>query len=58
MAADSSSSEAKVHIVYTERPEGQEPEAYHIKTLSSILGRFDFFPLIYLFFFGGGGGGG
>ncbi|CAA2988289.1 subtilisin-like protease SBT3.15 [Olea europaea var. sylvestris] len=41
MAADSSSSEAKVHIVYTERPEGQEPEAYHIKTLSSILGSED-----------------
>ncbi|XP_073283253.1 subtilisin-like protease SBT3.9 [Primulina huaijiensis] len=41
MAADSSSSEAKVHIVYTERPEGQEPEEYHIKTLSSVLGSED-----------------
>lgn len=45
MAADSSSSEAKVHIVYTERPEDEEPEAYHIKTLASVLGRF----IIYLF---------
>ncbi|XP_027092574.1 subtilisin-like protease SBT3.17 [Coffea eugenioides] len=33
-----SSSEAKVHIVYTERPQDQEPEDYHIKTLSSVLG--------------------
>lgn len=46
MAADSSSSEAKVHIVYTERPEDEEPEAYHIKTLASVLGRF---IIIYLF---------
>lgn len=42
MAADSSSSEAKVHIVYTERPEGQEPEQYHISTLASVLGRLVF----------------
>ncbi|KAL3830290.1 hypothetical protein ACJIZ3_019092 [Penstemon smallii] len=35
------SSEAKVHIVYTERPEGQEPEDYHIKTLTSVLGSED-----------------
>ncbi|KAL8030981.1 hypothetical protein ABFS82_14G318100 [Erythranthe guttata] len=35
---DSSSSEAKVHIVYTEKPEGQEPEDYHIRTLTSVLG--------------------
>ncbi|CAI9764080.1 unnamed protein product [Fraxinus pennsylvanica] len=41
MAVDSSSSEAKVHIVYTERPEGEEPEAYHIKTLTSVLGSED-----------------
>lgn len=41
MAADSSSSEAKVHIVYTERPEGQEPEQYHISTLASVLGSED-----------------
>ncbi|KAM3233116.1 hypothetical protein T459_17189 [Capsicum annuum] len=39
--ADSSqapSGEAKVHIVYTEKPEDQEPEEYHIKTLTSLLG--------------------
>ncbi|KAL3845614.1 hypothetical protein ACJIZ3_003017 [Penstemon smallii] len=42
MATDSASSpEAKVHIVYTERPEGQEPEDYHIKTLTSVLGSED-----------------
>ncbi|CAL1360634.1 unnamed protein product [Linum trigynum] len=30
---------AAVHIVYTERPEGnEEPEAYHIRTLASVLG--------------------
>lgn len=35
-----SSSESAVHIVYTERPlENEEPEAYHIRTLASILGR-------------------
>ncbi|CAL9020899.1 hypothetical protein PRUPE_8G057500 [Prunus persica] len=34
-----SSSESAVHIVYTERPlENEEPEAYHIRTLASILG--------------------
>ena len=32
-----------VHIVYTEKPEGEEPEAYHIRTLSSVLGRFVLF---------------
>ncbi|XP_065848112.1 subtilisin-like protease SBT3.11 [Euphorbia lathyris] len=34
--ADSSS--AAVHIVYTERPTDEEPEAYHLRTLSSLLG--------------------
>ncbi|KAG6423483.1 hypothetical protein SASPL_113879 [Salvia splendens] len=38
MTADSSSSDAKVHIIYTERPEGVEPEQYHIRTLASVLG--------------------
>ncbi|BBH09111.1 Proteinase inhibitor, propeptide [Prunus dulcis] len=34
-----SSSESAVHIVYTERPlENEEPEAYHIRTLASVLG--------------------
>ncbi|XP_060216646.1 subtilisin-like protease SBT3.3 [Lycium barbarum] len=32
------SNESKVHIVYTEKPEDQEPEQYHIKTLASVLG--------------------
>ncbi|KAL3366225.1 hypothetical protein AABB24_011069 [Solanum stoloniferum] len=32
------SNESKVHIVYTEQPEDQEPEEYHIKTLTSVLG--------------------
>ncbi|XP_042058373.1 subtilisin-like protease SBT3.3 [Salvia splendens] len=41
MAADSSSSDAKVHIIYTERPEGVEPEQYHIRTLASVLGSED-----------------
>lgn len=35
--------EAKVHIVYTEKPEDLEAEEYHIKTLASVLGRFELF---------------
>ncbi|KAA0059501.1 subtilisin-like protease SBT3.6 isoform X1 [Cucumis melo var. makuwa] len=27
-----------VHIVYTERPHNEAPEAYHIRTLVSVLG--------------------
>ncbi|CAK9309679.1 unnamed protein product [Citrullus colocynthis] len=27
-----------VHIVYTEKPHNEEPEAYHIRTLASVLG--------------------
>ncbi|GER38692.1 subtilase family protein [Striga asiatica] len=41
MADSSSPSEAQVHIVYTERPEGLESEEYHIKTLASVLGSED-----------------
>ena len=37
--ADSSST-ASVQIVYTERPQDEEPEAYHIRTLASVLGRY------------------
>lgn len=33
------SSEAKVHIVYTEKPTDEEPKEYHLRTLSSALGR-------------------
>ncbi|XP_049409397.1 subtilisin-like protease SBT3.9 [Solanum stenotomum] len=36
--ASQPSNESKVHIVYTEQPKDQEPEEYHIKTLTSVLG--------------------
>lgn len=49
--ASQPSNESKVHIVYTEKPEDQEPEEYHIKTLTSVLGRFElffqFYPLLF-----------
>ncbi|KAF8099559.1 hypothetical protein N665_0242s0042 [Sinapis alba] len=33
------SSEAKVHIIYTEKPtDDEEPKDYHLRTLSSALG--------------------
>ncbi|KAG0502673.1 hypothetical protein HPP92_002745 [Vanilla planifolia] len=32
---------ATVHIVYVDRPEGEEPEAFHIRTLSSVFGSED-----------------
>jgi hypothetical protein len=35
----SSSSLATVQIVYTERPQDEEPEAFHIRTLTAVLGR-------------------
>lgn len=38
-ANTSSSSAPAVHIVYTEKPQDEEPEAYHIRTLSAVLGR-------------------
>ncbi|XP_019238815.1 PREDICTED: subtilisin-like protease SBT3.17 [Nicotiana attenuata] len=38
MADSQPSIEAKVHIVYTEKPEDLEAEDYHIKTLTSVLG--------------------
>uniref|UniRef100_A0A1J3K797 Subtilisin-like protease SBT3.3 n=2 Tax=Noccaea caerulescens TaxID=107243 RepID=A0A1J3K797_NOCCA len=31
-------SEAKVHIIYTEKPTDEEPKDYHLRTLSSALG--------------------
>ncbi|XP_062164112.1 subtilisin-like protease SBT3.11 [Alnus glutinosa] len=34
----SSSSSATVQIVYTERPQDEEPEAFHIRTLTAVLG--------------------
>lgn len=33
------SSTAKVHIIYTEKPIDEEPKTYHLRTLSSALGR-------------------
>lgn len=30
---------AAVHIVYVDRPEGEDPEAFHIRTLAPIVGR-------------------
>ena len=30
--------DAAVHIVYTERPQDEELEFYHLRTLSSVLG--------------------
>ncbi|XP_068660729.1 subtilisin-like protease SBT3.11 [Aristolochia californica] len=35
---NSSGNDRVVHIVYTERPEGEEPEVYHVRTLTSVLG--------------------
>ncbi|KAG2321702.1 hypothetical protein Bca52824_014915 [Brassica carinata] len=34
----SSTSEANVHIIYTEKPTNEEPKDYHLRTLSSVLG--------------------
>ncbi|POO00200.1 Peptidase S8, subtilisin-related [Trema orientale] len=37
--AAAAASESAVHIVYTEQPQNnEEPEAYHIRTLASVLG--------------------
>ncbi|KAJ7969695.1 Subtilisin-like protease [Quillaja saponaria] len=35
---DSTTASSAVHIIYTEKPQDQEPEAYHIKTLAAVLG--------------------
>ena len=34
----SKSSSSSVHIIYTEKPQDEQPEAYHIRTLASVLG--------------------
>ncbi|WJX17473.1 hypothetical protein P8452_07386 [Trifolium repens] len=40
--SDSSSSSAPaVHIIYTEKPQEEEPETYHIRTLTAVLGSED-----------------
>lgn len=41
---DSSSSSPTVHIIYTEKPIDEEPEAFHLRTLGSVLGRSVWFP--------------
>ncbi|KAJ6309483.1 hypothetical protein OIU77_015279 [Salix suchowensis] len=43
--ADSSAA-ASVQIVYTKRPQHKEPEAYHIRTLASVLSRV--FVVLYI----------
>ncbi|XP_057750949.1 subtilisin-like protease SBT3.4 [Arachis stenosperma] len=37
----SSAPAASIQIVYTEKPHDEEPEAYHIRTLSAVLGSED-----------------
>ncbi|MQL72793.1 hypothetical protein Taro_005096 [Colocasia esculenta] len=37
-AASAPQEEAAVQIVYTERPEGVDPEDYHVRILASVLG--------------------
>ncbi|XP_044512021.1 subtilisin-like protease SBT3.4 [Mangifera indica] len=37
-STDSASAKPEVHIVYMQRPEGVDPEAYDIQVLSSVLG--------------------
>ncbi|GAU34330.1 hypothetical protein TSUD_20370 [Trifolium subterraneum] len=39
--SDSSSSAPAVHIIYTEKPQEEEPETYHIRTLTAVLGSED-----------------
>ncbi|KAM6598512.1 hypothetical protein CsatA_018121 [Cannabis sativa] len=39
MADENSSSSSSIHIVYTEKPQNnEEPKAYHIGILASVLG--------------------
>ncbi|NP_001265960.1 subtilisin-like protease-like [Cicer arietinum] len=37
-SVSSSSSAPAVHIIYTEQPHEEEPETYHIRTLTAVLG--------------------
>ncbi|XP_022976951.1 subtilisin-like protease SBT3.11 isoform X4 [Cucurbita maxima] len=37
-SVDSASASPAVHIVYMEKPRDEEPEAYHLRTLASVLG--------------------
>ncbi|OAY82859.1 subtilisin-like protease SBT3.9 [Ananas comosus] len=36
--AEAEAEEAKVQIVYVDRPEGADPEEFHIRTLGAVLG--------------------
>ncbi|KAF6139434.1 hypothetical protein GIB67_026276 [Kingdonia uniflora] len=38
MSHSVAATDAAVHIVYVDKPEGDEPEAFHIRTLASVLG--------------------
>ncbi|XP_010521139.1 PREDICTED: subtilisin-like protease SBT3.6 [Tarenaya hassleriana] len=40
-STESQPPQPKVHIVYTERPTDEEPESYHVRTLTSVLGSED-----------------
>ncbi|KVH88362.1 Proteinase inhibitor I9 [Cynara cardunculus var. scolymus] len=43
----STSPAAEVHIIYTDQPQGDEPESHHLRTLTSVLGRFrEFFVFL------------
>nr|CAB3461371.1 unnamed protein product [Digitaria exilis] len=37
-AAPAAAQEAAVHIVYVDRPEGADPEEFHLRTLTPVLG--------------------
>lgn len=47
MPGKSKSASPAVHIVFMEKPRGVEPEAYHIQTLASVLGRYFFSSLLF-----------
>ena len=42
--------DATVHIVYVDRPESEEAEAFHIRTLAPVVGRSRSVPLSPRFF--------
>ncbi|XP_076903550.1 subtilisin-like protease SBT3.17 [Bidens hawaiensis] len=37
-STEAPSATAEVHIVYTDQPQGQQPETHHLRTLTSVLG--------------------
>lgn len=44
-----SGEDGAVHIVYVDRPEGEDPEAFHIRTLASVVGGLGF--LLFVLFY-------